>query len=84
VINSGFRSDAEQARPFTANPDPQMVAPPGKSLHRCGTELDLGPAGAYGWVAADARRFGFLQRYSWSPGIDSKTGRTEALCPEER
>ena len=65
VVNSGFRSDAEQAALFAANPDPTMVAPPGQSLHRCGTELDLGPPAAYGWLAANARRFGFVQRYSW-------------------
>jgi hypothetical protein len=41
------------------------VAPPGRSLHRCATELDLGPASAWGWLAANARRFGFLKRYSW-------------------
>jgi soluble lytic murein transglycosylase-like protein len=67
IINSAFRSDAEQARLFAANPDPRWVAPPGRSLHRLGTELDLGPAGAYGWLAANARRFGFVQRYSWEP-----------------
>jgi hypothetical protein len=65
VINSGFRSDAEQATLFAANPDPQWVAPPGQSLHRCATELDLGPDSAYGWLAANASRFGFVQRYSW-------------------
>jgi hypothetical protein len=65
VINSAYRSDAEQARLFEANPDPRMVAPPGTSLHRCGTELDLGPSTAYGWLAANARKFGFVQRYSW-------------------
>ncbi len=65
LINSGFRSDAEQAALFAANPDPRMVARPGTSLHRCGTELDLGPASAYGWLAANAQRFGFFQRYSW-------------------
>ena len=54
VVNSGFRSDAEQARLFAANPDPRWVAPPGHSLHRCATELDLGPASAYGWLAANA------------------------------
>jgi hypothetical protein len=41
------------------------VAPPGHSLHRCATELDLGPETAYGWLAANASRFGFVQRYSW-------------------
>ncbi len=67
TITSGFRSDAEQARLFAAHPDPRWVAPPGKSLHRLGTELDLGPPAAYGWLAANASRFGFEQRYSWEP-----------------
>ncbi len=67
VVNSGFRSDAEQARLFAAHPDPTWVAPPGRSLHRCATELDIGPPSVYGWLAANARRFGFLQRYSWEP-----------------
>jgi hypothetical protein len=65
VINSAYRSDAEQQRLWNANPDPRWVAPPGTSLHRCGTELDLGPASAYGWLAANAERFGFTRRYSW-------------------
>jgi hypothetical protein len=65
IVNSGFRSDAEQAALFAAHPDPTWVAPPGHSLHRCGTELDLGPETAYGWLAANAARFGFVQRYSW-------------------
>jgi hypothetical protein len=43
------------------------VAPPGTSLHRCGTELDLGSSAAYSWLAANAGRFGFVQRYSWEP-----------------
>src|SRR5512146_1265337 len=65
VVNSGFRSDAEQAALFAAHPDPTWVAPPGHSLHRCATELDLGPSSAYAWLAANAGRFGFVQRYSW-------------------
>jgi Transglycosylase SLT domain/D-alanyl-D-alanine carboxypeptidase len=65
VVNSGFRSDTEQAALFAAHPDPTWVAPPGHSLHRCATELDLGPESAYGWLAANASRFGFIQRYSW-------------------
>jgi hypothetical protein len=67
VVSSGFRSDAEQARLFAAHPDPRWVAPPGRSLHRCATELDLGPSSAYGWLASSARRFGFVRRYSWEP-----------------
>jgi len=65
VVNSAFRSDAEQAALFAAHPDPTWVAPPGHSLHRCATELDLGPETAYGWLAANAGHFGFVQRYSW-------------------
>jgi hypothetical protein len=65
VINSAYRSDAEQQRLWDANPDPRWVAPPGTSLHRCGTELDLGPSPAYGWLAANASRYGFTQRYAW-------------------
>jgi hypothetical protein len=65
IVVSGFRSDAEQAELFAAHPDPKWVAPPGTSLHRCATELDLGPESAYGWIDANATRFGFLQRYSW-------------------
>jgi hypothetical protein len=65
AVNSAFRSDAEQARLFAAHPDPKWVAPPGTSLHRYGTELDLGPPAAYGWLAANARRFGFIKRYAW-------------------
>jgi hypothetical protein len=64
-VTSGFRSDAEQAVLFAAHPDPRWVAPPGESLHRYATELDLGPESAYAWLAANATRFGFVQRYSW-------------------
>jgi LAS superfamily LD-carboxypeptidase LdcB len=66
-VTSGFRSDAEQAALFAADPDPKWVAPPGESLHRYATELDLGPQAAYAWLAANAPRFGFVMRYSWEP-----------------
>jgi hypothetical protein len=67
VVESGWRSDAEQARLFAARPDPRWVAPPGRSLHRLGTELDLGPRTAYRWLAVNAERFGFTLRYPWEP-----------------
>ena len=67
LVVSGFRSDAEQAELFAAHPDPTWVAPPGQSLHRCATELDIGPSSAYGWLAANAGRFGFQLRYGWEP-----------------
>jgi hypothetical protein len=67
MVVSGFRSDAEQAELFAANPDPTWVAPPGQSLHRCATELDLGPSSAHGWLAANGAHFGFELRYQWEP-----------------
>src|SRR5262249_24778269 len=59
IVSSAFRGDAEQALLFARHPDPKWVAPPGKSLHRLGTELDLGPPSAYGWLARNATRFHF-------------------------
>ena len=67
IVISGYRSDAEQARLFAAHPDPRWVAPPGHSLHRNATELDLGPPAAYGWLVRNSRRFGFIKRYAWEP-----------------
>ena len=67
LIVSAFRTDAEQAQLFAQHPDPKWVAPPGHSLHRLGTELDLGPPSAYGWLARNAERFHFKQRYSYEP-----------------
>jgi hypothetical protein len=67
IIVSAFRTNAEQAVLFAAHPDPKWVAPPGRSLHRLATELDLGPESAYGWLAANAPRFHFVMRYGWEP-----------------
>jgi hypothetical protein len=67
VITSAFRSDAEQAVLFARHPDPKWVAPPGESLHRNATELDLGPREAYPWLAGNAARFHFRQRYAHEP-----------------
>ncbi len=67
IVVSGYRSDAEQAVLFARHPDPKWVARPGTSLHRLGTELDLGPQAAYGWLLANAKRFHFVRRYAWEP-----------------
>jgi hypothetical protein len=67
IVTSGYRSDAEQAELYKRHPDPKWVAPPGKSLHRLGTELDLGPPSAYAWLAHNAERFHFIKRYAWEP-----------------
>jgi LAS superfamily LD-carboxypeptidase LdcB len=57
IINSALRSNAEQAALFARNPDPKWVAPPGRSLHRLGTELDIGLPSAYARLAANGERF---------------------------
>jgi Transglycosylase SLT domain/D-alanyl-D-alanine carboxypeptidase len=67
LITSAYRSDAEQAVLWRRNPDPRWVARPGESLHRFGTELDLGPPAAYAWLAAHAGEFHFLKRYPHEP-----------------
>jgi hypothetical protein len=87
LVTSGYRSDAEQARLFAAHPDPKWVAPPGQSLHRYGTELDLGPPAAYAWLAANAGRFGFVKRYQWEPwhfGYTLNPGSTSVGFGDER
>jgi Flp pilus assembly protein TadG len=67
VITSAYRPDSEQARLYARHPDPKWVARPGTSLHRNGTELDLGPTSAHSWLARNAERFHFVQRYAWEP-----------------
>ncbi|MCK9247883.1 MAG: transglycosylase SLT domain-containing protein [Solirubrobacteraceae bacterium] len=67
MVVSGFRSNAEQAALFAKNPDPKWVAPPGRSNHRLGIALDIGPPGAYGWLLANSRRFGFVRPMDWEP-----------------
>jgi hypothetical protein len=82
IIAFAFRTNAEQARLFAAHPDPKWVAPPGTSLHRLGTELDLGPPSAYAWLAANAVRFHFVQRYAWEPwhyGYTLNAGSAKAM-----
>ena len=64
-ITSGYRSDAEQAVLWARHPDPKWVARPGTSLHRYGTELDLGPPSAYAWLESNSERFHFIRRYAW-------------------
>src|SRR5215213_4533045 len=64
-------------------PDPRWVAPPGRSLHRLGTELDLGPAGAYAWLSRNATRFGFLQRYSWESPNSARRRSTPSAGPAQ-
>jgi len=67
LITSAFRTDAEQEILWERHPDPKWVAPPGRSLHRNATELDLGPRSSLPWLSNNAERFHFVQRYAWEP-----------------
>jgi hypothetical protein len=64
-VTSGYRSYAEQAALFAANPNPRMVAPPGRSNHGRGIAADIGPQRpSYG---GKERQFGLNFPMSWEP-----------------
>lgn len=70
VVN-GFRTKTHQRRLYREL-GPVYAAPPGKSLHRRATELDIAmkPGGVdrtYRWLVKHGGRYGFVQRYSWEP-----------------
>lgn len=55
-IVSGFRDGALQGRLHAAGVG--MTAPAGKSSHGRGWAADLGPRSEYGWIVANAHKFG--------------------------
>lgn len=66
-VESGWRDESEQRRlrqQYCTNPeDPNSwcsrpVAMPGQSNHQRGLAADIGPGAAYGWLRANAQRFG--------------------------
>ncbi|MBM3269909.1 MAG: peptidoglycan-binding protein, partial [Candidatus Sericytochromatia bacterium] len=75
VINSGYRTRAEQERLWRANPNPRYVAPPGTSNHEKGNAIDfLGTPGAWAWLRRNGGRFGFYN-YPPEPWHYSTNGR---------
>jgi len=66
LITSAFRSDAEQARPLhRATPIPSGSRPrAGRCIASAPSSTSARPP-AYRWLAANAEKFHFLQRYSW-------------------
>ena len=64
-VTSGFRSDAEQARLFAAIPTRNGSRRPAQPAPIRAPSSISGPRAAYGWLAANASGFGFMQRYSW-------------------
>jgi hypothetical protein len=61
------------------------VARTSESFHRNGTELELGPSGVKGWLAATTERFGFIRRCSWPAALISQPASedfvTAIFCP---
>ena len=55
-VVSGYRTSMQQKRMYeSGNPN---IAKPGKSQHTRGNAADLGPPSQYGWIKANARKFG--------------------------
>ena len=55
-ITSGFRDGGLQGKLHAAGVG--MVAPAGQSMHSKGLAADLGPESEFGWIVANAHRFG--------------------------
>ena len=56
-INSGYRSSSQQAALYAAKGG-VGVARPGQSPHQLGKAADIGPSSQYGWIAANAPKYG--------------------------
>jgi hypothetical protein len=74
VLNSGYRSVQQQqelwnqalAKYGSASEARKWVAPPGSSVHGTGQAADIGPPSEYGWLKANAGRYG-LVNYTAEP-----------------
>lgn len=74
IINSGYRTHAEQQALWNAHPDPKWVARPGTSNHEKGQAIDFANVGnAWAWLKAHAGQFGF-KNYPPEPWHYSLTG----------
>jgi len=70
-VSNGFRSHEDQIRLYQAwkNGWGEKAAKPGHSKHQLGRALDLQVrrAGAWDWLEANARRFGFKRTVASEP-----------------
>lgn len=55
-ITSGYRDGSTQSRLFAGGVG--ATAPAGHSMHATGMAADIGPESEYGWIAANAHKFG--------------------------
>jgi D-alanyl-D-alanine carboxypeptidase len=73
VVNSAFRTFAEQTRLYTlwVTGQGNRAAKPGSSRHESGLAVDIesagGTNGSYAWLAQNAARFGFKRTVSDEP-----------------
>ena len=77
VVNSGYRSDAEQRELWERTPTRGWSRRRARRCTAAGPSSTSARPSAYGWLAANARRFGFLQRYCWEAwhyGFDAGPG----------
>lgn len=63
VLNSGFRSRAEQQRLYDLYKAGKgnLAAAPGSSNHEKGLAADIGPPSEYGWLAQNAPKYGLKE-----------------------
>lgn len=52
---------------WSKRPGQPVTAPPGRSKHEKGLAVDIGPASEYGWLAANAARFGLKRTVKSEP-----------------
>ena len=71
TITSGFRSDAEQAVLWARHPDPNGSRAPARRCIATAPSSTSARPSAYAWLAANAPRFHFIQRYAGSPGTSA-------------
>lgn len=67
-LNSGFRTRSQQEALYQRylNGGP-IAAKPGTSQHEKGMAADIGPASEYGWLAANAGRYGLVRTVKSEP-----------------
>jgi hypothetical protein len=64
-LTSGFRTRAEQIDLYARKPG--LAARPGTSKHERGLAADIGPESQYGWLAANAGKYGLEKTVSYEP-----------------
>lgn len=79
IINSGFRSSAEQDALYKAylRGEGNLAAEPGTSMHEWGTAVDIGgvcpfDSSAWNWMKQNGPKYGFFNDESWTREENAK------------